>query len=173
MKKATLTLILTLCMTIMFSIFSILIFAQGFEVPSYELKKVEDYARYEQDVIECVNWLLLTSVEIHPEKRKEASAFLLAWLSGSPNVQIEIKPEIVNFMGSSPDLLLIFMGGWAKHTLHTKDFDNKIAGSLAGIESVISFYTKNIDEIKKDKNVEKYKKMKEKGKLSSFIEKNV
>lgn len=165
MKTITLSLIL---ITISFGLYS-----QDFVVPkNYNLDKSEDYVHYEQDVIKCFNWLMKTPINEQLSKRKEANAFLLKWLSGSPNVNIEIKQEIVTFMGTSPDLLMIFMGGWAKYSLESKEYDNKIAGNLAGIEAVIEFYTKNKNLIPKDKNVEKYVKMKEKGKLKEYIEKN-
>jgi hypothetical protein len=164
MKSITLTLVLAL--------FSIGLFSQEFEVPkNYKLDKAEDYALYEQDIIKCVDWLMKTPLNEQKAKRKEANAFLLKWLTGSPNVTIEIKPEIVTFMGTSPDLLILFMGGWAKYALESKDFKNKIAGSMAGIEAVIEFYTKNKAFLKKDKNVEKYVKMKNKGTLKAYIEK--
>jgi hypothetical protein len=164
MKSITLTLVLAL--------FSIGLFSQEFEVPkNYKLDKAEDYALYEQDIIKCVDWLMKTPLNEQKAKRKEANAFLLKWLTGSPNVTIEIKPEIVTFMGTSPDLLILFMGGWAKYALESKDFKNKIAGSMAGIEAVIEFYTKNKAFLKKDKNVEKYAKMKNKGTLKAYIEK--
>jgi len=113
-----------------------------------------------------------TPIHGQTAKRKDANTFLLKWLSGSPNVHIEIKQEIVTFMGTSPDLLMVFMGGWAKYSLESKDFDNKIKGSKAGIEAVIDFYNANREFMTKDKNVEKYVKMKNKGTLDGYIEKN-
>lgn len=149
------------------------LFAQDFTVPqNARLEKVEDYATYEQHVISCVDWLMKTPVNEQTEKRKEAHAFLLKWLTGSPNVHLEIKQEIVTFMGSSPDLLMIFMGGWTKYALESKDFDNKVAGNLAGIESVIEFYQNNKAFLSKDKNVKKYIKMKDKGTLEEYIAQN-
>ncbi len=147
--------------------------AQEFNVPKdYKLDKAEDYAPYEQDIIKCVDWLAKTPLNEQQNKRKEANAFLLKWLTGSPNVHLEIKQEIVTFMGTSPDLLMIFMGGWAKYSLESKDFDNKIKGSKAGIETVIDFYNANREFMSKDKNVEKFIKMKNKGKLDEYITKN-
>jgi hypothetical protein len=163
----------TITLTLFLITISIGLFSQDFEVPkNYKLDKVEDYVPYEQDVVKCFDWLMNTSINEQTAKRNEANAFLLKWISGSPNVNIEIKQEIVTFMGTSPDLLMIFMGGWAKYSLESKDFNNKIAGSMAGIESIIEFYTKNKDFMTKDKNVEKYIKMKDKGTLKSYIEKN-
>ena len=166
MKKITLTLILT---TI-----SIGLFSQSFVVPkNYKLNNAKDYAQYEQDVVKCFDWLMQTPINEQTAKRKEANAFLLKWLMGSPDLKIEVQPKIVTFMGTSPNLLMIFMGGWAKYAINTKDFNNKVAGSLAGIESVIKFYTKNKSVLPKDKNVEKYIKLKKKGKLKEYIEKNL
>jgi hypothetical protein len=165
MKRTTLTMIYTI---IAFSLF-----AQDYQVPqNLKLNKAEDYAQYEQDVINCVNWLMKTPVQEQANKRKEANAFLMKWLTGSPNVQIEIKEKIVTFMKSSPDLLMVFMGGWAKYSLESRDFKNKVFGNLAGIDAIIEFYTKNKSKMPKDKNVEKYIKMRDKGTLKEFVEKN-
>lgn len=148
-------------------------FSQTFEVPAdYQLKTVQDYDNYEKDVIEGVNWILATPLSEQKEKRAEVNAFLLKWISGSAKVHVEVKPEIVTFMSSSPDLLMLFLGGWTKYSLESSDFDNKVNGSLAGIESVIEFYTKNKEFMSKDKNVEKFIKMKDKGTLKEYVEKN-
>lgn len=161
---------LTLLLLITTSIFSI---AQEFEVPVYEFKTAEDYAPYNPKVLECINWLMKTPINEQSSKRKDANAFMLAYLSGSPDIHIEIKPEIVTFIGSkTPDLLMAFMGGWAKYSIESEDYKNKVTGSLKGIETVIQFYEANKKVIPKDKDVEKYIKMKEKGTLKDYIEKN-
>lgn len=152
---------------------SLVLNAQDFEVPKdYKLVEAEDYAPYEQDILDCVDWLMNTPLNKQTEKRINANKFLLQWLTGSPNVHIEIKPEIVTFISTTPDLIMIFMGGWAKYSLESRKFDDKINGTLKGIESVIEFYQKNREFLKKDKHVEKYIKMQEKGKLNEYIEKN-
>jgi hypothetical protein len=165
MRKTLLTLVLVAISTG--------IFAQDFEVPkNLKLDKPDDYALYEKDVLNCINWLMSTPINEQAEKRKEANAFFIMWLTGTPNVQVDINSKIVNFMKSSPDLLIIFMVGWTKYSIETQDSKDKVAGNLAGIEAVIEFYSKNKANMKKDKNVEKYIKMKEDGTLKEFIEKN-
>lgn len=148
--------------------------AQQFELPkAYQLDKAEDYDLYEKDILSCIDWLMNTPFGTETFKRKEANAFLLKWLTGSPKVKIEIKAEIVNFMENNPDLLLIFLGGWAKYSLISQDTKDKVKGNLKGLEAVVDFYRKNQALLKKDKNVEKYAKMKEKGTLEDFIKKNL
>jgi len=158
---------------LMFSVLAFNLVAQEFEVPkNYVLSKKEDYAKYESDILKSIEWLTNTPINTQPAKRKEVNAFVMKWISGSPDVSIGIKPEIVNFMEPNAELLMIFMCGWTKYSLETKDYKNNVSGSQKGIEAVIDFYTKNKENLKKDKNVEKYIKMKEKGKLEEYIKKN-
>jgi len=166
MKKSNFILAIMLCT---FSVYS-----QDFEVPvKYKLEKAEDFKFYEADILKCIDWLIETPLNEHKAKRKEANAFLLAWLTGSPNVTIELSAEIVTFMESSPELLMVFFGGWTKHVLQSNVNNDPVAGNLAGIETIIYFYQKNKKLIPKDKNVEKYIKMKDKGTLKSFIESKI
>lgn len=161
-----------LCNILMFSILTINLLAQEFEVPkNYVLKQKEDYPKYESEVLKGIDWLLQTPINSQPEKRKEINAFIVVWLTGSPDVSLEINSKIVNFMNPNPELLIIFMCGWTKYALETND-NNKITGNLKGIEAVIEFYLKNRENLKKDKKVEHYIKLKEKGELGKFITKN-
>lgn len=164
MKKTLLVIILVT--------FSIGLYSQNFKVPkNYKLDKAEDYAPFENDVVQCCNWLIETPINEQPEKRKEANTFMLQWIIGSPTVLIEVNQDIATFM-TSPELLLIFMGGWAKHSIDTKIYDDKIAGSIAGINSVIDFYLRNKKILGKDKHVEKYIKLKKKDKLEQYVKDN-
>jgi hypothetical protein len=149
------------------------VYSQEFQVPeNYVLDKAEDYATYEQDVLDGINWIMNIPINKQTNKRKNVNSFLLKWLAGSPNMSLEIKTEIVTFIKPNPDLLMLFMGGWTKYALESKDYDNKVAGTTAGIEAVIDFYTANKAFMSKDKNVEKYIKMKANGTLKGYIEKN-
>ena len=145
-------------------------FAQEFQVPeNYAFNTKEDYYTYEKDVIEGINWLVNTPVSSNTAKRKEVNAFLMQWLSGSPYVTIELSQDIITFT-DCPDCLMVFLGGWTKYALETKDNSNKIKGNLAGIESLIEFYKKNQDALGKNKAIQKYIKLQEKAKLLKYIE---
>ena len=150
--------------------FSLSIFSQEFVVPqNIKLEKAEDYAPLENDVLKAIEWLSKTPVNEQQENRIEVNRFLVKWLTGSPYVHIEIDAEIVTFIGETPEFIIMFMGGWAKYSIESKEYNDKVAGNLAGIEMVISFYEKNKKQIPKDKNVEKYIKMQKKGTLEEYI----
>jgi hypothetical protein len=97
----------------------------------------------------------------------------MEWITGSPNVTIEINQEIMNFIQLNPELLMIFLSGWTRHVLVSRDNTSVLNGNLKGIESVIEFYQKNIKFLKKDTNVEQYIRMKEKGTLEKYIAKKI
>jgi hypothetical protein len=163
---------LSLIAVILFSFYALI--AQDFEVPkNFNPKTAADYEPYEADVIKGADWLMSMPYALEKQKRDEVNAFLLKWITGSPNVMIDIKPEIVTFYKGTPDLLMIFMGGWAKYALETKKFNDKEGGSLAGINAVIDFYQNNKKSLPKDKNVETYIKMKAKGELAEYVKNNV
>ena len=150
------------------------LFAQEFQVPQYfKLENPEDYVLYDSSIIKCTDWIMETPANEQTSKRNFVNAFLIQCLTDNPNfnVKAHVKQKIVTFM-SSPELFFVFMGNWAKYFIENKYNDDNVAGCLVGIESVIQFYTKNKEHIGKNKHVEKYIKMKEKGTLRAYIEKN-
>lgn len=153
--------------------FSNLLTAQEFEVPKdYSLENPEDYTNQRNNVIKAVNWLENTPINQETKKRKEVNAFLMQWLTGTPDVTISLNPEIITFM-DCPDCLMVFMGSWAKYALENKDYKNELQGSLVGIESVIKLYENNKNSIGKNKAIEKYMKLKDKGKLADDIKSKI
>ena len=147
-------------------------FGQETKNATYSLETKEDYAKYEQEVVNAYNWLLKTPLGTQASDRKSVNAFLIKWLTGSPNVSIELSDKIVTYLDCG-ECLTVFMGGWAKYALESRDFKNKFEGNLAGTEGVIEFYLKNKQTLGKNKAIEKLIKMKDKNKLKSFIKSNI
>lgn len=149
-------------------------YSQTFTVPkNYKLKKDEDYAKYEKDIIACVNWLESTPVNENEDDRKAAYKFLLEWLTGAPNVSVAMDEKIVNFTEKNSDLLFIFMGGWTKHALQNPDDKSEVNGCVAGLKSVAAFYKKNEKNLKKDKNVIALQQRIDDGTLEEWVKKQM
>jgi tetratricopeptide (TPR) repeat protein len=138
---------------------------------TYKLEKPEDYAQYEEDIVAMVDWLANTPTTEKPEVRKQVSAFLLSWLTGSPTVTVELSANIVTYMDCG-ECMFLFMGGWAKYAIQAKDNDT-FKASLAGTETVIQFYTTNKKDIGKNKDIEKLIKLQDSNELESFIRSNI
>ncbi|MDA3883691.1 MAG: hypothetical protein PF481_10455 [Bacteroidales bacterium] len=159
--------------TIACFLFAVSSFAQTVDIPTnYSLEKAEDYAQYEDEIIASVDWLIAVPLSEQQNKREKVQKFLFTWIVGAPNVTIELNDKIVSFMGTSPHALIIFMGGWTRQSLQSGT-DSKLEGNIAGIEAVIEYYQKNKASIEKDKKIEKYITMQEKGTLRDFVKKKL
>jgi len=64
---------------------------------------------------------------------------------------------------------MIFIAGWAKYALETKDYDNEVEGSIAGLKSVVAYYSKNRNALGKIKFIEKFVKLDNKSKLEDYV----
>jgi hypothetical protein len=143
-----------------------------FQVPKkYQMKTPEESDKYKEDIVKCIDWLMETPANVQKNKRASANKFFLKWIEMTKDVSILLHPKILTFM-DNPDLFAIFAAGWAKDVLDSNDnHRDAYRGCLAGVNAVIDYYQKNKDYIPKNKGVEKYIKLKEKGKLESSIEK--
>lgn len=148
-------------------------FAQMSPVPkSYSLKTPEDYKKHESDVINVIDWLERTSWGPKNTERPYADAFLMAWLSGSPTVNIELGDDILlKIMEKNKDLLVSYMGGYTRYALQNRQADNSVDANkakLAGFKALLAKY--NIEKSRtKDKNVEMLAQLDSEGKLEEWI----
>ena len=150
MKHLTLILLLFLCA------FSSQVFSQSnFEVPAgYELKAKEDYAKYESAIVEAAKWLEETDLDKEKAKRQEVNRFLIQWISGSPDISVELHPAVTHLYGKNDQLLGVYMAGAARYMIENKGSTDRIKGIKAGIVSMINVYKKGI-AVKKVKELDK------------------
>lgn len=136
---------------ILFMLISFGAVAQNFEVPAdYSFKVKEDYTRYEKEVIAAADWLQATPLNEQQDKRKNVSAFLMEWINGSPTVNVEINPAIMDFEKKNTGMLILYMAGSAKYVLannYSKDMRTKQKFAL---QILMDVYKKD-SSIKKDK----------------------
>jgi hypothetical protein len=131
--------------------------AQTFDVPkNYEFKTAADYAPYEKDL----------------KKRKEVSAFVVAWINGSPNVNVEINETLVELDEKNPGMLVLYMARCARYVLESNYSTDMRAKHKAALRSMVAVY-KNNKGINKDKKMDKLVKSEESGKLDEWLEENL
>ncbi len=127
----------------------------------------EEFIESEEQVLATINWLETTPFDEQEDKREKQKALLFAWLTNSPTVTLELNADILTFTKKNPDLIIIFMGGWAKYSLENNYSKDNTQGSLAGLKSVIKVY-KNLS-LKKDKEVEKLIELDTNGELENWV----
>lgn len=148
--------------------------AQTFEVPAtYSLEKPADFDYFNKDIVACVDWLIKTPLDKEVPKRKAANAFLMKWVEGHPTITVTLNVEVLGYTKKNPELLVIFIGGWAKHMIENPgDKQDMHKGTLAGLRAVVQVYKSNT-EIKKDKEAQKFVDLDAQGKLEEWVKSNV
>ncbi|MBL7766546.1 MAG: hypothetical protein JNJ58_10655 [Chitinophagaceae bacterium] len=143
--------------------------AQTTLVPKdYRLQQKEDYARYEADALRCMAWLDTLPMTRFHDQRKAVKQFLQAWIQGHPDIHVELREEMTEFMTRNPNLLIYFLIGWARHALQQPaDRYDEVLLHAAALRNVLAVYEKGegvndddfLDEVKqqeKHKRLEKW-----------------
>jgi len=147
--------------------------AQDFQLPNnIVLVAKEDYAPYEKTVIAAADWLQATPVKTGDEKRKEVSAFIVQWLSGSPTVNMDLGPALMKLNEKNSFVLIMMMAGYSRYVLQNNYATDKTKAYTAGMKAVLAVYA-NGGDIKKDKTLDKAATADKEGKLSEWINSNI
>jgi len=147
--------------------------AQSFEVPKgYDFKSPEDYARYEKDIIEAAKWLKATPFNQEADKRKDVSAFVVVWLTGSSNVSVTLESWLLDFEKKNDGMMVLFMASYSKWVLENSYSKDAVAAKKAALKDMMDVYKAGVG-IKKDKKMENMIKANDENKLDEWIEKNL
>lgn len=128
----------------------------------------EDYVNYENDIINAAKWLEETPLNSEIEKRKEITAFVVTWISGSPNVSVMIHSNLTKLYGKNLPLLGIYLASYARHFLENKETATTFSGNKAALISMMTVYKKGIN-IEKNKEMEKLIKLSNSNKLDAYV----
>jgi hypothetical protein len=156
-------------LTVCFLFTSQLSFAQELltEVPSTK----EQFIASEPKVLATIDWLENTPINRETEKRKLLNTQLIAWITNSPTVTVELNAGILDFTNKTPELLVIFLGGWTRYSLQNNYSKDTVAGSLAGIRSAMRIYKTGL--LAKNKELQKLIELEEKGGLEDWVKKKL
>lgn len=148
------------------------VMSQEYEPPKdYVLKEKEDYTKYEKDMIGAAKWLQATAFNEQQEKRKEVASFVVAWISGSPTVNVKLVPVLMDFEKRNSGMLVLFMASCAQYVLENNYSKDEMAEYTFGTKAMIAAY--NAGHVQnKDKKLEKIAKAAENGELNKWIEDN-
>lgn len=148
--------------------------AQGqtkFEAPqNVTLNADADYAQYEKAIIEAAKWLEATDLNKEVEKRQQVNGFVLQWLSGSPNVTVDINEPLGALFENNAQILGIYLASYTRNFLEQKSAATKFSAIKAGLTSMMNVYKKGID-INKNKEMDQLIKLSDK-QLDDYINKH-
>jgi hypothetical protein len=147
--------------------------AQDFTVPDgYAFKSKEDFAKYEPQVLKCIEYLQTAPLGADAAKRRPANAFFMAWVQGAPNVNVEVQSYMMGLSSKNKDFILVFIAGWTRAELAHPGSADKTEYHLAGLRSVIKAYTQAAGVVQDDA-VDAIVQQEKDGKLPEWLKDNL
>lgn len=165
MKKSILLLLF------IFSVTAAPVFAECTLPGKITLSAKEDYAKYNQLVVDCVGWLESTSFKTDRKKRSEVQAFIVQWVTGSPDTHVQIDSFALNvWSADSEKLMVLFLGGWSRASILADNDIEDIDALAEAVRTVLRGF--ELDGApKKSKEIKRLIKAEEKGTLIEYLEK--
>ncbi len=143
----------------------------GYQAPDYAFKLPEDYIRFEPQVVEAVNWLEQTPAGQQTTQRQAANKFVFQWVSGSPNMQVELRKYVADLVRQDPDQLVLFMGGWARYQLQHPEVEDPVMLNVAGVSTLLSAYQNG--GYPKNKQMEELLRLRQQNQLPAWVAKQL
>jgi hypothetical protein len=144
------------------------LFGQHFQVPpNYSFTSKDDYSKYEKAVIQAVDWLENTPLNQETDKRKQVNIFIFKYIEGSPTVSVALQGYVTELTKKNPELLIAFLGGWAKYQLEHPTVKDQVKLNTEGVKTIMKIY--KLGGAAKDKNVEKLLKLTADPELENWV----
>lgn len=149
-------------------LFNLTIAAQDMEVPAKLPVTKEEFIQSEKEFIMAAQWLENTPLGTTPDKRKLMNAWILKWIINSPLITVELTEPMLKPFKKNPDLMIVFMAGYARFCLENSYSNDELKCTVAGMKSAVNCY--NLGGIlKKDGEMADLAEDAEKGKLEEWI----
>jgi hypothetical protein len=134
------------------------------------LEEKEDYAPYNQLIVECVQWLETTSFNQQTNKRKQVQSFIVKWVTGSPTVNVYLSSYPVDVWSADPDkLMVLFFGGWIRAAIASEFTISDHEAFTEGIRSLLRAYSFE-GAPRKTREIRRLLRAEQKGELSKYLE---
>ncbi|MGB1207453.1 MAG: hypothetical protein ACPG5B_17525 [Chitinophagales bacterium] len=140
---------------------------------------VADYALYDSSILQIISYTEKNRANTNDISQKQAIAFALQWLAGSPNVNITVEEAFMipilkhKKLAYSNEMLVQYMFGMTKIILQNKEkAPTEKAIQAAGIRNMIYFY-EDLNCKPRVKLLRKYKRLEKRNKLEKWIDKKL
>jgi hypothetical protein len=136
-----------------------------YQVPAtINFSTAEDCRRNKEEFIKATDYLLLAPIDA--ADRRKVNAIAMLWMTNSDEVSININADVLEEVATHPELMMVFMIGWARHVLQTGDVSD-LSGNLAGTRAALKYYKDPAHKAPADKKLDRLAKLDAKGELEA------
>ncbi|MFT4679230.1 MAG: hypothetical protein ACI84C_001022 [Flavobacteriales bacterium] len=100
------------------------------------LAEAAHYGEHKALVKKSLAWLVKTPMDECTEAREELNAFVVLWLSGSPEIRVDVKTSCMPFIEDNEDLFFTFLHGVALYQINHRQETDPVVLHAQGLKSV-------------------------------------
>lgn len=147
-------------------------FAQSLpDFDAIKLEKKEDFNQTSDNAaLQASNFLLSTPMEKDNIDRLRSLAYVIKWMSGTPDYMFALDEQATKFAKKNDDLLGLYMAAMAKFVLENKSDakdQNKI--KLSAMKLIIAYAKDEKNKVKLNSELKKAMEADEKGQLGEYL----
>jgi hypothetical protein len=145
--------------------------AQDFTVlKDIEIKTAEECRTYDPKALECASFILSSPYKKEDQNRLHASAFLIKWMTASPDYTFEIDKSATELTKKNDALIITYMAAMTKYSLENKrkSKDAK-AVKLGSIHLFLEYCKNEVNDVKLTKEIKKAIEADSEGKLNDYL----
>jgi len=168
MKNRIIYLMIALCSL------SIAVKAQDYSgLKDIELKDKSDYPKNEDKVLECSKFILTQSVETKDPNCMYCMAFIIRWMSGTPDYSFGVDDAVGKLIKSNQLLMGVYMACMNIYVLNNKDkASDANAVKLNSVSMFLDYCSNPAIKVKPDGELKKAIKAKNDNKLKEYLKIN-
>ncbi len=130
-------------------------------------KTAQDYRDFEEKYVMISDWILNTPVGTDKETRDAYSGILVIWMTGAPDVTLELSDKNLPYM-ENPEMMIAFFAAYGRYAINNPKAD-AVETNVAATKDVIKFYNENKRKLGKAKGIDELIKLDKKGKLKAYF----
>lgn len=128
----------------------------------------KDYLEGQDEVESALDWLCSQPLNQCISEREQLNSFVMIWLSGTPQLTLELDPSSVPFLRDHPDLLFPMIHGMTRMAL--KRNETSTYELYAGGFRTVDRLTRDWPKKEKSSELKELHKAVRKGKLQDYIQ---
>lgn len=129
----------------------------------------DDYRKADRSAVAAIDWLAEYPLTECEDDRNRLNAYVLVWLSGHPDVTVNLETKVFPFLTDHPELLFPVLFAMGKYVLLNQNDSNVLLNQhVAGLEAVLKIADTE-KNYRSDPTIKSLRKMRRKDHLTSYV----
>lgn len=131
-------------------------------------EEADDYRKADALAADCIQWLLSPEALQCEMKRKELDAFVMVWISGHPDITVNVDPKLLPYLKTYPELLFPSIYAMTADIMSGNGSEDPYNQHAVAVEAILDQYGR-LKPYRKNSHMKVLKKKRRKGELKAYL----